>query len=244
MIAEYQREYLVERIKGSQEIAIEEGRVPVGLIPGLRRRRDGTVEIDPYLAPVVVDAVRMRAEGATVEAVRDYLIGHGVTGRGGRKLSYHGTTCLLRSEQLVGRYTFGEHDGEIPALVDRDTWIAVQDKVHTRGRKPKSDRLLARLGVLRCAHCGARMVVGTVRDGRYPFYRCPPTADCDGRRPRPKISAAVVERAVWDEAVRLAAAVKESLSDAPARRGGRGRAAGPGQLRRRGGGADGLHERG
>jgi hypothetical protein len=56
------------------------------------------------------------------------------------------------------------------------------------------------------------MVVGTVRDGSYPFYRCPPTADCDGSRPRPTISAAIVERAVWDEAVRMTQEVRESVA--------------------------------
>ena len=42
-----------------------------------------------------------------------------------------------------------------------------------RGRRAKSERLLARLGVLRCGTCDARMSVGTSQ-GRYALYRCPP----------------------------------------------------------------------
>jgi len=71
-----------------------------------------------------------------------------------------------------------------------------------RGRRASSERLLARLGVLRCGTCGSRMVVGfrsVPRTGeRYDFYRCPPVGDCPRRV---TISARVAETAVI-EAVR------------------------------------------
>jgi PHD/YefM family antitoxin component YafN of YafNO toxin-antitoxin module len=73
-----------------------------------------------------------------------------------------------------------------------------------RGRRPKSERLLARLGILRCATCGARMVTGTAhKGGRYHFYRCPPVGDCPRRV---TISAEVAEAAV-------VAKVRELLED-------------------------------
>ncbi len=72
----------------------------------------------------------------------------------------------------------------------------------SRGRKAKSDRLLARLGVLRCASCGSRMVVGTSNNSSYFLYRCPPTGDC---RRRVTISADLAEQVVVD-AVRAALA--------------------------------------
>ena len=50
-------------------------------------------------------------------------------------------------------------------IVDPSTWRRVQ-RIVPRGRRPKSDRLLARLGVLRCATCGGRMVIGTTRPAR------------------------------------------------------------------------------
>ena len=52
-----------------------------------------------------------------------------------------------------------------PAIVDADV-AAVQRMSSPRGRRPKSERLLARLGVLRCGTCGARMVVGTTDSGK------------------------------------------------------------------------------
>jgi site-specific DNA recombinase len=77
------------------------------------------------------------------------------------------------------------------------------------GRKAKSERLLARLGVLRCGSCGARMVVGTARQGgkRYPYYRCPPVGDCPQRV---TISAPLVEGVV-------VAAVRRRLADVEGR---------------------------
>jgi len=76
-----------------------------------------------------------------------------------------------------------------------------------RGRRAKSDRLLARVGVLRCGSCGSRMVVGTSNNGGYHLYRCPPTGDCQRRV---TISAELVEGVVTD-------AVREALKDAEGR---------------------------
>ena len=62
-------------------------------------------------------------------------------------------------------------------VVDRDTWERAQKVAIPRGRRAKSFRLLARQGVLRCASCGARMVVGNSRPGGSGFvwaysYEC------------------------------------------------------------------------
>ena len=68
----------------------------------------------------------------------------------------------------------------------------------TRGRRPKSERLLARLGVLRCATCeGPDGVGSTDQNGkRHYFYRCPPVGDCPRRV---TISADLAEQAIEDE---------------------------------------------
>jgi site-specific DNA recombinase len=85
----------------------------------------------------------------------------------------------------------------------------VQRQVVSRGRRPKSERLLARLGVLRCGTCGARMVTGTTVQGRrrkpYAFYRCNPTSDCPRRV---TISADVAENTVIDAVKRILAGVE------------------------------------
>jgi Recombinase zinc beta ribbon domain len=95
-------------------------------------------------------------------------------------------------------------------IVDRETWQRVQRMVVPRGRKPKSERLLARLDVLRCGSCGSRMVVGSSNHRQYAIYRCPPTGDCERRV---TISAEMVEELVTS-AVRAALANAEGRASA------------------------------
>ena len=189
-MAEYVRRLARDKSREAQVRAVQQGRPPIILPPGLHRVGD-RVEIDPEHADTVREAVRMRANGATIAKVRDHLRAHGI------QRSYHGTTTLLRNRLLVGEIVFGDLRGEVPAVVDRDTWERAQRASAPRGRKAKSDRLLARLGVLRCGSCGARMVTATANNNRYAVYRCPPTGDC---RRRVSISAQIVERIVVDAA--------------------------------------------
>jgi DNA invertase Pin-like site-specific DNA recombinase len=179
--------------------AVEE-RVAAGIVPwpnigpGYVRGPDKRLVVDPATAPAVGDAFAVRADGATIAEVRAMLSERGV------KLSPHGTQHLLRSPLVLGRIVFGDlvNEHAHTAIVDRDVWAAVQRVKVPRGRRAKSERLLARLGVLRCANCRSRMVVGTQRaNGRnYPFYRCGSVReDCAHRV---TISAEMAERLVVD----------------------------------------------
>jgi DNA invertase Pin-like site-specific DNA recombinase len=202
LVAEYHRRSTSERTADAKRRAVMRGVPPFPNVPpGYRRRKDGTLEPDRH-AVAVAEAFRLRAEGATVMQVREHLRQNGVD------RSFHGTQALLRSRIPLGELRFGqvvnEHSHE--AIVDPEMWRRVQRQVVPRGRRPKSERLLARLGVLRCGTCGARMVTGTTVQGRrrkpYSFYRCNPTSDCPRRV---TISADVAESAVIE-------AVKEILS--------------------------------
>jgi hypothetical protein len=81
----------------------------------------------------------------------------------------------------------------------------VQNVKRPRGRPGKSERLLARLGVLYCESCGGRMIVAharsrTGKDGHegWPSYKCPRRmkGDCPGRA---SISAPIIENLVADK---------------------------------------------
>ena len=197
---EYQRRTIKERSGEAQARAVARGVLPYGNVPpGLRRREDGTLEPDPKLAPVVAEAVAMRASGLTIREIRAFLKTHGV------ERSYHGVQQLLRSRVLLGEIHFGAlvNLNAHEPIVDRDVWQAAQAVSTPRGRRGKSDRLLARLGVLRCANCGSRMVVGSSHHGQYPIYRCSPVGDC---QQRVTISATLVEEIVER-------AVREAISD-------------------------------
>jgi site-specific DNA recombinase len=202
LVAEYHRRSTSERTADAKRRAVMRGVPPFPNVPpGYRKRKDGTLEPDKHAA-AVTEAFRLRAGGSTVMEVREHLRQHGV------ERSFHGTQALLRSRIPLGELRFGaivnEHAHE--AIVDRETWRRVQRQIVSRGRRPKSERLLARLGVLRCGTCGARMVTGTTVQGRrrkpYAFYRCNPTSDCPRRV---TVSADVAEATVVE-------AVKQILS--------------------------------
>jgi DNA invertase Pin-like site-specific DNA recombinase len=200
-VAEYHRRSTSERTADAKRRAVARGVPPFPNVPpGYRRREDGSLEPHPEQARAVADAFRLRADGATVMQVRDHLRQHGI------ERSFHGTQSLLTSRIVLGELHFGDlvNAESHPPLVDARTWAAVQKMRSPRGRRSKSERLLARLGVLRCGTCGARMVVGTTkrRSKVHSFYRCNPTSDCPQRV---TISAEVAERTVAD-------AVKELLN--------------------------------
>jgi site-specific DNA recombinase len=194
MVAEYHRRVTAERTSEAKRRAIADGRPAFPNVPpGLRQRDDGRLEPHPTEARVVHDAFKLRAGGATVREVREFLRANGI------ERSYHGVQSLLTSRMMIGELHFGElvNPDSHRAIVDRATWAKVQKMAAPRGRRGKSERLLARLGVLRCGTCGARMVVGsTDQNGkRHGMYRCPPVGDCPQRV---TISAAVVEKVVED----------------------------------------------
>ena len=179
VVAQYTKRTATERSRAAVQVAINHGIAPFGRITtGYLKRKDGTLEPDPGTRDTVAEAFRLRAGGATVETVWLYLTAHGV------KITYSGTYALLRSRVVLGEIhhgTFEPNLGAHEAIVDRDVWDAVQGMRVPSGRKPKSERLLARLGVLRCDSCGSRLAGSTATGatsagggggGKYPIYRC------------------------------------------------------------------------
>lgn len=200
LVAEYHRRATAERTAGAQADAVARGVCPFpNLPPGLTTDEDGKLAHTEH-AQHILQAFQMRAAGATVKEVRAFLADQGV------ERSYHGVQSLLGNRLYVGEIHFGKLvnlEADPNPIIPRDLFERVQGARVSRGRRAKSTALLARLGVLRCGSCGSRMVIGTVRAGAYPFYRCPPTGDC---AQRVTISAAIVEPMVIE-------AVKEALAD-------------------------------
>ncbi len=207
MMAEYMRRSVKERSGDAQRNAVGKGKVPWPNIPaGYRKREDGCLEPNPSDVDVVAEAFRLRADGATVKEVRAHLKAHGI------ERTWHGVQAMLKSRIFLGEIHFGAlHNLKAhKPIVAADVWARAQ-RTEIRGPRASSDRLLARLGVLRCGNCGARMVVGTqTQHGRkYGFYRCPPTGDCASRM---AISADMAEQAVTDRVRAALADVKGRAS--------------------------------
>jgi len=202
-----------ENARASHSRAIARGVVPwPNIIPGYRRGPDGVLVPHAAEAALVREVFRMRAEGAPIAKVREYLAGHGI------KRSEHGITSLIESRVVLGELVFGELSNPTAheAIIDRGTWKRAQEAMVPRGRMAPSSRLLARLGILRCAGCGGRMTVGTNQNGCYPAYRCPGkgSLDCELRL---SISATIAEDTIV-EATRAAIKDIQGRADGQANR--------------------------
>lgn len=188
VVSEYYRRSVRERSGAAQARAVDEGRIVYEKGPPGYEVQDGRL-VPSSDAPLIAEAFERRAAGETVLAIRAMLAEHGI------RRSFSSVQRLLANRSYLGELRFGglvnldAHE----AIVDRATFDRVQRVRETRGTRPVSARLLARLGVLRCGSCGARMVVGvqTQNGRRYPFYRCPPVGDCPKRQ---TISAEIAER--------------------------------------------------
>jgi hypothetical protein len=143
---------------------------------------------------------------------------------------------MLASPAYLGELHFGElvNRSAWEPIVERHVWDAVQATRVPSGRTAKSDLLLARLGVLRCASCGGRMVAGgqtfrytsrkdgSVSSGRYAFYRCGASdGDCTARC---SVSAEKLEELVIEHVKAIYAGGKGRASQARKARGAAARA--------------------
>ena len=216
LVSEYQRRTTAERTQDAKRRAIADG-IPTfaHIPPGFYRPRDADgkllrvpLEHDPATAAPMRAVWEKRSHGASIEECRTWLREeHNI------KVTYSQLTGIFRSRIYLGELHFGElvntsaHD----PLVDAQTFARVQKLSLPRGRKPKSERLLARLGVLRCGTCDARMVVGQARaNGRdYPMYRCPPNGDCPQRV---TISANIAENTIIDAVKQLLEGIEGSAA--------------------------------
>ena len=156
--ARFVRRQAAEKARAAQVEAVEAGTwmspaIPPGYLLGPNRR----LVPDPETKRIVVRAFQMRAKGASLHEVRAYLADHGI------ERTRAAVGRLLSSRTYLGQVNFGDlHNPTAhPAIVDTDLWRRAQRASAPRGRVPSSDRLLARLGVLRCSGCGSRMSVGT-----------------------------------------------------------------------------------
>jgi DNA invertase Pin-like site-specific DNA recombinase len=202
------RRTIKERSGAATQRAIDRGVLPYPNVPaGYERNDDGKLIASEH-APAVAEAFRIRADGATIETVTKHLRENGV------QRSWYGVQKMLSSRVYLGEIHFGHFTPNLdshPAIVPADVWRRVQTCEAKRGPRPKSERLLARLGVLRCASCGTKLTASgrTTAKKSFPNYRCP-SMDCTDKV---AISAKISEQVVTD-AVRAALADIEGRASA------------------------------
>ena len=204
-VNEYQRRTTTERTAGAQARAVARGATPFARIPLGYTRENGTLTVKPDEVPIVREAFKMRAEGASMMAIRKMLKSHGV------ERSHRGVQVMLANRIYLGELHFGKLENleACEPIIDRDLFDRVQRMVIPRGPQPESKRLLARLGVLRCGSCGGRLsTMRMPQQGEdYAIYRCASTSDCEHHM---TISAAIAEDTIVKH-------VREALADVEGR---------------------------
>ena len=196
-VFQYFAEITGEKVTAAQARAVARGVYPHPKVPvGYVRGEDGVLVVEPAAATVVVQAFRRRDRGASLVEIQAWLAENGIE----RALS--GVAWMLRSRMYLGEIHFGElHNLRAHEAIIRDRGLfeRVQRRTVSRGRQAKSDRLLARLGVLRCGTCASRMVInsdsGSYRCGDTRANRCQRRAAVKADRVEAMVLDAV--RAYW-----------------------------------------------
>ena len=188
---QYYAEVTGEKVKAAQERVVARGVLPnsedLARLCARRGRRAGRGARGGAGRRAGVQAPR---PGASLVEIQALLAENGI------ERSISGVASMLRSRMYLGEIHFGElhntHAHE-PIIKDRGLFERVQRRTVSRGRQAKSERLLARLGVLRCGTCGSRMVINSYSGN----YRCGDTSANPCRR-RAAVKADRVEEMVLD----------------------------------------------
>jgi DNA invertase Pin-like site-specific DNA recombinase len=201
-VSEYFKRSAKERSGAAVQRAIDRGVPPwPNVTPGYVRNADGRFQPDPELAPVVLEAFRLRCTpGVTLAGVHTFLCANGFP-----DISLRRVQTLLKSRVVRGEIHFKSYKNLTAhtAIVDEDTWQRAQRAAEPRGRQAKSEHLLARQRVLTCGSCGGWMVINSVKRQ----YRCGSNNECSHRV---AIGAAHVEDLI-------VTAVREVLADVQGR---------------------------
>lgn len=148
-----------------------------GLALGYKKGEDGRYAIDEAGAAIVREVFERFNAGETfVDIANDFNARGLKTSKGNRwnKGSFH---RMLTNERYIGVYQYSgvRKEGGVPAIVRKELFYAVQEKLKTKknpqGRhRENGDYLLT--GKLYCGHCGSFMtgISGTSKTGDMHYY--------------------------------------------------------------------------
>ena len=180
-MAEYYSAELSEKVVRGMTENVLKGKYNGGTIPiGFKVDEEKFFQIDPLKAPFVVEAFRRYNEGATMKELMNWLNDSSVTTNRNQKFTYNSVQTLLTNKRYIGENHFKDivMPGSIPAIVDKDLFEEVQQKIKKNSRAParhkaEDDYLLTTK--LFCGMCGA-MMFGECGTGRnkvvHHYYKC------------------------------------------------------------------------
>ena len=158
-VNQFYSENMAEDIKRGLRANAEALKVNGHVPYGYRKNADGHFEVDPVRAEVVREIFRRVAQGERYSDVAADLNYRGYRTSQGNNWNKGSFFRMLQNRVYVGEY---HHSGvvvqnAVPALVNEDTFLAVQERVGTRKPYGRGREYLL-TGKLFCGHCGAPMV--------------------------------------------------------------------------------------
>ena len=180
-MAEYYSAELSEKVVRGMTENVLKGKYNGGTIPiGFKVDEEKFFQVDPLKAPFVVEAFQRYNDGATMKELMNWLNDSGVTTNRNQKFTYNSVQTLLTNKRYIGENHFKDivMPDSIPAIVDKDLFEEVQQKIKKNSRAParhkaEDDYLLTTK--LFCGMCGA-MMFGECGTGRnkvvHHYYKC------------------------------------------------------------------------
>ncbi len=212
-VAEYYSADLSEKVsRGMTENALKckhnGGRYPIGYMIDDKQH----LQIDPVVAPIVIDIFKMYDEGATIKQIIDVLNEQGIANHlGYGKLSYDSVRHMLKNRRYIGEYSFRDIviSNGIPAIVPEDLFERVQQRMEKNRKAParnkaEDDYLLTTK--LFCGYCGAYLCgdSGTNRRGQtYRYYKCVSVKKKKGNCHKKPVRKEWIEDLVVNEIVKI-----------------------------------------
>ena len=180
-MAEYYSAKLSEKVVRGMTENVLKGKYNGGTIPiGFKVDEEKFFQVDPLKAPFVVEAFQKYDDGASMKEIMNWLNDSGVTTNRNQKFTYNSVWKLLSNRRYIGENRFKDivMPDSIPAIVDKDLFEEVQQKIKKNSRAParhkaEDDYLLTTK--LFCGMCGA-MMFGECGTGRnkvvHHYYKC------------------------------------------------------------------------
>jgi hypothetical protein len=142
---------------------------------GYTRKKGGRLVLNPEAAPHVAEVFRRRALGGSWTELADYLREHNVMSPyGNDQWTSRAVSHVIANRAYLGEARSGEFSNADahPPIIDEATWTAAQKAAGIKPTNGLGGALLA--GVVRCAGCGFRMKIDSVRSRGMKLrqYRC------------------------------------------------------------------------